>query len=120
MFTRADVNGSSAKPTDRWSVEGGPAQEGTDRRSAEGGPAQEGTDRRSAEEEPAQEGSGSRRSGPVWRTPRTEEPGGLQSTWSQRVGHNSAGHKQQRNAAHLSGTSDSSKQSSLCRSAVLS
>ena len=33
-------------------------------------------------------GHGSHSSALAWRIPRTEEPGGLQSTGSQRVGHN--------------------------------
>ena len=38
-------------------------------------------------EEPIEEGMGIHSSLLAWRTPWTEEPGGLQSTGSQRVGH---------------------------------
>ena len=37
-------------------------------------------------EDPLEEGMATRSSILAWRTPRTEEPGGLQSTGSQRVG----------------------------------
>ena len=36
-------------------------------------------------EDPLEEGMATHSSIPAWRTPRTEEPGGLQSMWSQRV-----------------------------------
>ena len=40
------------------------------------------------EEEPLEKGMAIHSSILVWRTPRTEEPGGLQSLGLQRVGHN--------------------------------
>ena len=42
------------------------------------------------QEDPLEEGTGTHSSVLAWRTPWTEEPGGLQSMGSQRVGHNSA------------------------------
>ena len=41
-------------------------------------------------EDPLEEGMATHSSIPAWRIPRTEEPGGLQSTGSQRVGHDLA------------------------------
>jgi len=38
--------------------------------------------------DPLEEGVATHSSILAWRIPRTEEPGGLQSMWSQRVGHN--------------------------------
>ena len=38
-------------------------------------------------EDPLEEGMATHSSIPAWRIPRTEETGGLQSTGSQRVGH---------------------------------
>ena len=38
-------------------------------------------------EDPLEEGMAAHSSALAWRIPRTEEPGGLQSTGSQRVGH---------------------------------
>ena len=38
-------------------------------------------------EDPLEEGMATHSSIPAWRVPWTEEPGGLQSTGSQRVGH---------------------------------
>ena len=42
----------------------------------------------------------------AWRIPRTEEPGGLQSTGSQRVRHDWATQQQQRQNMHLTGKKD--------------
>ena len=39
------------------------------------------------QEDPLEEGMATHSSVLAWRTPQTEEPGGLQSTGSQRVGH---------------------------------
>ena len=39
------------------------------------------------QEDPLEEGMTTRSSVPAWRIPWTEEPGGAQSTGSQRVGH---------------------------------
>ena len=39
------------------------------------------------QEDPLEEGMATHSSALAWRIPRTEEPGGLQSTGSQRVGH---------------------------------
>ena len=39
------------------------------------------------QEDPLEKGTATRSSVLAWRIPRTEEPGGLQSTGSQRVGH---------------------------------
>ena len=41
-----------------------------------------------AQEDPLEKGMATHSSILAWRIPRTEEPGGLQSTGSQRVGHN--------------------------------
>ena len=38
--------------------------------------------------DPLEKGTATHSSIPAWRIPRTEEPGGLQSMGSQRVGHN--------------------------------
>ena len=38
-------------------------------------------------EDPLEKGMATHSSIPAWRTPWTEKPGGLQSMWSQRVGH---------------------------------
>ena len=46
-------------------------------------------------EDPLEEGMATHSSILAWRTPRTEEPGGLQSMRSQRVGHNLS------NTAHM-------------------
>ena len=40
------------------------------------------------QEDPLEEGMATHSSIPAWKTPWTEEPGGLQSTGLQRVGHN--------------------------------
>ena len=40
------------------------------------------------QEDPLEEGMATHSSVPAWKTPWTEEPGGLQSTGLQRVGHN--------------------------------
>ena len=40
------------------------------------------------QEDPLEKGMGTHSSILAWRIPRTEEPGGLQSMGSQRVGHN--------------------------------
>ena len=40
------------------------------------------------QEDPLEEGMATHSSVPAWRIPWTEEPGGLQSIGSQRVGHN--------------------------------
>ena len=39
------------------------------------------------QEDPLEKGMATHSSILAWRIPRTEEPGGLQSMWSQRVGH---------------------------------
>ena len=41
-----------------------------------------------SQEDPREKGMATHSSTLSWRIPRTEEPGGLQSTGSQRVGHN--------------------------------
>ena len=43
-----------------------------------------------SQEDPREKGMATHSSTLSWRIPRTEEPGGLQSTGSQRVGHNRA------------------------------
>ena len=47
------------------------------------------------QEEPLEKETATHSSILAWRTPRTEEPGGLQSMGSQRVGHNLATEQQQ-------------------------
>ena len=52
-------------------------------------------------EDPLEEGMATRSSALAWRIPWTEEPGGLQSIGSQRVGYSSQGYQWNLNTAFL-------------------
>ena len=51
-------------------------------------PAMQETQDQSLGEDPLEEGMATHSSILAWRIPRTEEPGGLQSMWLQKMGHN--------------------------------